>query len=138
MLSRLRREQGQDLIEFALIMPILAMLLFGIMEFGIIIFSYNTIGDAARVGARKGVVVCSRWNLTCDLNAVRAEAVKVIAAAALKQDAAHLTITADPTTVINSIQVTVRYKVDLIPGIMGRPDITLQARSTMQREGYPE
>ena len=138
MLSRLRREQGQDLIEFALIMPMLAALLFGIMEFGIIILSYNTIGDAARAGARHGVVLCSRWNPPCDLNAVRAKAQVVTKVAALKQDAAHLTITASQTAVSNSIQVVVTYKVDLIPGIVGKPLINLRAVSTMQTEGYPE
>src|SRR5687767_2719641 len=49
-------EFGQNIIEFALILPLLLALIVGIMDFGIVIFSYNTIGVATREGARAGVV----------------------------------------------------------------------------------
>ena len=132
MLSRFRREGGQDLVEFALVMFFLAPLLFGIMELGIVIFSYNTIANAAREGARYGAVHCPTWSLTCNL----ADISKAASDWTVGLNQANLTIT--PTHPTGTIQVVVTYKVDLIPGLMGRPDITLQARSTMQTEGYPE
>jgi Flp pilus assembly protein TadG len=52
----LRSESGQSLVEFALVLPILAVLLFGIIQFGITYNHYVTITDAARAGARKGAV----------------------------------------------------------------------------------
>jgi hypothetical protein len=51
-----RSEQGQALTEFALALPILALLLFAVIQFGIAFNNYVTITDAARAGARKGAV----------------------------------------------------------------------------------
>lgn len=49
------REQGASATEFALILPILLLLLFGIIEFGIIFFNKAVITNASREGARVGV-----------------------------------------------------------------------------------
>jgi Flp pilus assembly protein TadG len=51
-----RSEKGQDLIEFALLLPLLLLLLTGIMEFGLAVMAYNTIANAAREGARYGII----------------------------------------------------------------------------------
>jgi len=48
--------RGQDLVEMALVLPLLLALLLGIVEFGVIIWRYNTVSNAAREGARAGVV----------------------------------------------------------------------------------
>jgi Flp pilus assembly protein TadG len=42
--------------EFALILPLLAMLLFAIFQFGIVFHDYVQVTDAARAGARKAAV----------------------------------------------------------------------------------
>lgn len=52
----IRRQDGQAITEFALILPILVALLLGIIQFGIIFNNYLTITDAARAGARKAAV----------------------------------------------------------------------------------
>ena len=49
------RRDGQALVEFALVVPVLILLLFGILDFGRAIYAYNTIADAARDGARVAV-----------------------------------------------------------------------------------
>jgi Flp pilus assembly protein TadG len=49
-------ERGQTMTEFAIVLPILVVLLFGIIQFGIAFNNYVTITDAARAGARKGAV----------------------------------------------------------------------------------
>ena len=49
-------ESGQDLVEFALLLPLLLLLLFGIIEFGIAVFSYNTTANVGREVARYGSV----------------------------------------------------------------------------------
>ncbi len=51
-----RETYGQDLVEMALILPLLLALLFGIVEFGVAVWRYNTVANAAREGARAGVV----------------------------------------------------------------------------------
>jgi Flp pilus assembly protein TadG len=52
----LRSERGQAMTELALILPVLALLLFGILQFGIVFHQYITVTDAVRAGARKAVV----------------------------------------------------------------------------------
>ena len=42
---------GQSLVEMAFMLPILLIVLFGIIEFGWLIFAYSTISQAARNGA---------------------------------------------------------------------------------------
>jgi len=51
-----RRERGQELVEFALILPLLLLLMVGIFEFGYVVFAYNTLSNAVREGARLGSV----------------------------------------------------------------------------------
>jgi Flp pilus assembly protein TadG len=52
----LRNQQGQSMTEFALVLPILVFLLFGVIQFGIVFNNYITVTDAVRAGARKGSV----------------------------------------------------------------------------------
>jgi Flp pilus assembly protein TadG len=52
----LKNEQGQSMTEFALVLPILVILLFGVIQFGIVFNNYITVTDAVRAGARKGAV----------------------------------------------------------------------------------
>jgi Flp pilus assembly protein TadG len=49
-------QRGQALTEFALALPILALLLFGVIQFGIVFNNYVTLTDATRAGARKAAV----------------------------------------------------------------------------------
>ncbi|WP_129628179.1 TadE family protein [Candidatus Oscillochloris fontis] len=46
-----RRANGQSIVEMAFVLPILLVVLFGIMEFGYIIFAYSTVSQAARNAA---------------------------------------------------------------------------------------
>src|SRR5215204_5956079 len=54
--SKLKDERGQAMTEFALVLPIIALLLFGVIQFGITFNNYLTLTDAVRAGARKGAV----------------------------------------------------------------------------------
>ena len=50
------REDGAAAVEFALVMPILLMILFGIISFGIMLAQNMALNNGAREGARFGVV----------------------------------------------------------------------------------
>ena len=51
-----RAQNGQAMAEFALVLPLLALLLFGVIQFGIAFNNYITLTDAVRAGARKAAV----------------------------------------------------------------------------------
>jgi hypothetical protein len=55
--GRKRRDRGASLVEFALIAPILFLLLFGTIEFGRAVATFNSVNTAAREGARYGTAV---------------------------------------------------------------------------------
>ena len=48
-------QKSQALIEFALISPVLLLLLFGIIDIGRAVFYYDTLNHAVREGARAAV-----------------------------------------------------------------------------------
>jgi Flp pilus assembly protein TadG len=52
----LRAENGQSLVEFALVLPLLALLVFGIIQFGLFFYTYLDLTSATREGARKAAV----------------------------------------------------------------------------------
>ena len=54
--SKLRNDKGASAVEFALVLPIFLMLVFGIFQFGIAFNNWIAITHAAREGARLAVV----------------------------------------------------------------------------------
>lgn len=62
--SLLKRQKGVAAVEFALIATLFFTVLFGIMEFGRVLYMMNTASEATRLGARLAVV--------CDMNAAPA------------------------------------------------------------------
>ena len=54
--KRVQEERGQTMVEFAIVLPILCLLLFGAIQFGILFNNYVTLTDAVRAGARKAAV----------------------------------------------------------------------------------
>jgi Flp pilus assembly protein TadG len=51
-----RSDRGAEAVEFALIVTLLFLLLFGIMQFGYTFFEYNEVVAAAREGARSASI----------------------------------------------------------------------------------
>ena len=49
-------ERGQSMAEFAIVLPVLVVVLFGIIQFGILFNNYVTLTDAVRAGARTAAV----------------------------------------------------------------------------------
>ncbi len=62
--------RAQSLVEFSLVAPLFFFLLFGVLEGGRLIYSYNTINHAAQEAARFGIVAD-----TASVAAVRGKAV---------------------------------------------------------------
>ena len=128
-------EEGQDIVEYALILPFLLLLTFSIIEGGWLIFRYNTVANAAREGARAGIIPVSA---ACDQTCVRNRVLAATSALTTGLDPARL---GTPTIVFTgaTVQVTVNYNADLLTGFViqalgGTNSIRLSATATMQRE----
>lgn len=75
MIARLRqatrRDDGASAVEFALLVPVLLLILFGIIAMGLLLFTYITAQHAAREVARQaavgGFTTCSGQNLPTDV-----------------------------------------------------------------------
>ena len=55
-MKRISGRRGQAMIEFALILPLLLLVMFAIFQFGFMFYSYISIQQAAREGARSAAV----------------------------------------------------------------------------------
>jgi Flp pilus assembly protein TadG len=52
----LGRESGSQLVEFAMVAPILLIVLFGIIQYALIFWGYITIRTACAIGARQAII----------------------------------------------------------------------------------
>ena len=124
---RWRRDDGQDLVEYAIVLFLLMLLVLGIMEFSVIILSYNTLANAVREGARYGIVHPG------DLPATSV----VVRQRALALDQANLQV--NTTQVGLNIQVEAIYDLRLMTGLMvealgGNPTLRLSTVAAMRIE----
>ena len=55
-MARRRQSRGQGLVEFALVIPLIILMVFAILDLGRGIFTYNTLAQAARQAARTAIV----------------------------------------------------------------------------------
>jgi len=54
--GEVRNQRGQTTVEFALVVGLLLILLFGIIDFSRLMFAYATMSNGVREGARYGVI----------------------------------------------------------------------------------
>ena len=127
-LIRARRkngEKGQALVEFTLLVPIFLLLLFAIVDFGMGFYSWITVTNAAREGARLGAVHAP---LNVASSPCFGKASLKVCIEDRVRDASDLTNEATKMTVTTtgeqglpgqSVVVRVDYKYDLITPLAG-------------------
>jgi len=139
MKRRMTADAGQDLIEYALVLPLFFVLILSVIELGVIFYQHNVVVNAAREGARTGIVMeTTNCPLTCLEGRVRTAARAITAGL----DPAMLTIDYDwlyPPNAAPQVRVVVRYEASLmtkffIEAVGGDGDVTLESTATMQRE----
>ena len=134
---RIDGDKGQDLVEYALVLPLFLLLFIGTIEFGLLFFQYTVITNAAREGARAGI---ARETTTCNLACVKSNINNAARAIVVGLDEDALII--EEPQFPNSgaqVSVTVRYQTGfmtqlLIDAVGGSGKLTLQSMATMQRE----
>jgi Flp pilus assembly protein TadG len=115
--------------EFVLVLPVFALLLFGILQLGVTFKNYLTLTEAARDGARKGAVAL---HLTGDPVANTTAEVK---RAATGFDTSKLDITVTSPWVKDSeVKVTVKYpyEISLLGLVVKSGDLTSSATDRVE------
>lgn len=97
LIRKTRWEKAQAMVEFALIIPILLALLYGIIEFGRLLFIYSAVTTASREAARYGSAAGKGAGVTIDLSSSKYNDCEGIRAAA-RRSAIALTL---PDSAIN-------------------------------------
>ena len=125
-----RSERGNAVVEFALVLPILLLVLFGISEFGRMIMTTNMLHTAAREGARLAAV-----SPVSDSLNVRSRVTEVLAAGKIEPTAIRILHDAGAHTV--RVQVTADFDVlsrSVLPPSM-RGTIELTGETVFRYEG---
>lgn len=69
-MMNLKKQKGVVGLEFALVLPLLLLVVFGIVEFSLALYDKAIISNAAREGARAGIVLTSPRPTTTDITNV--------------------------------------------------------------------
>jgi hypothetical protein len=127
--SRKTKTRGQELVEYAITLPLFLLLVFGIFDLGRGAYAYSVLQNAAREGARFAIV--NPGNDAGIEARVRERAI------GLDQD--DITVLA-PAWTEDTVQVIVEYEFTPVTPFVGAiipgGTVTIQSSSTMLREKW--
>ena len=130
--KNLRRRSGQALVEFALILPVLLLVLLATVEFGRMCTAQNAVTNAAREGVRLGVLA------TSDDADVQATVTSLLSSAGMNTDNVAITVQNVGSAYLPGadVTVTVDYGYEpLVGDILGLgTSLTLTSTSVMRHE----
>lgn len=136
MKPRYGQEKGQDLVEYALVLPLFLFLVLSIIELSLLFFDYVTVSNAAREGARAGVVVASD---ICDAGCVDdlAETAASRLTTGLLPERLNVFVRHPDVDVV---EVEVRYQAPLLTRMIfevlgGTGSVEISSTATMVKEG---
>ena len=118
-----KKEDGQAVVEFALVLPLLLLLIFGAMDFGWLFFNKIQVNNASREGARYAAIHWKESNF--------------------EDDTKNLAMACAPGSVVTvnnqSVEVTISVKkdVNVLTGVTSTiigDSVELTASCTMRKE----
>ena len=162
----LKKQHGASAVEFAVILPFLITLVFGIIEFGLLLYNQQVLTNASREGARAAIIgKCAGGSETVIVRKTDAEIRQIVTDYCIDPDdttkkrlitfntsniAPATTVVPSPSdctpnpggsglTVGDDVTVTVTYNYTfLLPTILGfGPTKLLTARTVMKMESAP-
>lgn len=129
LIRKARAERGQTMVEFALVLPLLALFLVAIVELGLVLNTYVEVKNAARVGARKASV------LRMDSSGV-AQAITAArdSTSSLDKDELNVEVTPQPWPKGTPVEVRVTYPVsiDILGFVVKSGDLEAEATARSQ------
>jgi Flp pilus assembly protein TadG len=132
-------QKGAVVVEFALVLPLLILLLVGIIEFGLILYNQQVLTNACREGTRAGIVARSpRLDLTAISGVVNTYTQTHLVTFGNATSAATTMNNSGGTSFGDNLTVTVTYDYDFlvlsnfISSLAG--GLTLSAQTVMKYE----
>jgi Flp pilus assembly protein TadG len=121
----MKSEKGQSLVEFALIVPVLILLLLGIMDFARIFHAYLTIDHAGREAARAA-------SIGKDASAITSMAVNQ--GTSINLQASHVTVSTGSSG--TNATITISYPITFLTPVIGNivGPLTLKDTTVMRVE----
>jgi len=92
------KKENVNMVEFALVLPLLLIIVFGILEFGRVLFTFSLVTSAAREAARYGAAAGTVNNgveNNQDCNGIRLAAIRVGGLVGLQNNNTDIQITYD-------------------------------------------
>jgi Flp pilus assembly protein TadG len=141
-LSRFRRSEcGAALVEFAIVLPVLLLLVFGIIDLGRLLYTYNNLTSAVREGARLAAVQQDPTT-GASQQAVRDRVTQYVVSFGGNAGPPNVTVTpsaAYPSTQFVTVAIT-NYPFQFItplPAFAGLSNTTISPSATFRWEGAP-
>lgn len=121
------RDEGQAVVEMALVLPLLLFMIGGLFSFGQYVSAQQVLHTASREGARVG-------SLGAETSAIRLAVERSLKAAGLTQPPA-LAVSHQNETGLSLVSVEVTYPLGLALTLPGLPNpLPIRARTTMRIE----
>jgi Flp pilus assembly protein TadG len=124
----IKSERGQTMTEFALILPLLIFVLFGIIQFGIAFNNYVALTDAVRAASRKGAVSRGAANPAGDCATAAVNAAGDLNASKLKVTCSSTWQTGSDVTVTG----TYPYSIQLLGWVVKSGDLKTQIKERVE------
>ena len=131
--KKLRSESGASAVEFALLLPVLMMILFGIIEFGLALYRQAILTNASREGARLGIVQSIPPIATGQINTAIDN--YLTAAGIPPGNVTRAIVAGGATGTPVTVTLTLPYTYAVLPGLTSIvPTINLTAQTVMRHE----
>ena len=129
-------ERGAAAAEFALLLPVLLTILFGIIEFGMIMYGREVVTNAAREGTRAGIVQGPPKRMAGEITTI---ANNYLTSTGINPADVTFTVAGEGLANPNTLTVTAtylyRFLIPYIPTVVGIPDpLTITTQTVMRHE----
>jgi len=125
-----KNDEGQSLVEFALVLPVLLFIILGMIEFGWILNAEISMTSAAREGAR--IAIVTRINPDGKVQEAVENALEETGIYDVKGE--YVKLPFDTINNINNVVVTASGTIDPIVGLFLKGPQTIDAKATMRVE----
>jgi Flp pilus assembly protein TadG len=133
---RQQNERGAAAVEFALLLPVLLTILYGIIEFGMIMYGREVVTNASREGARAGIIQVSPKPTSGQITTI---ATNYLTGTGINPSQVTIAVTgaggASPTMLTVTATYNYPWLVPYIPAVLGLPSpLPITMSTTMRNE----